>query len=253
MATYIFSGKGYKKFQREGVNYFSFRLESRALKPIVFKTQFQYNGSNYPTIVPYNTQIKQEKKDELLLFVKDWIEQCKSSFVKPPVLEECLENSFHEEGGIDTECFSLERDDYLYEFSWELREICIGSNKKVIFRWDLLSSETRPTAIELDDSTQPELHEPEKVFTIPNPASYPTQIPELTDIPLSDLSPFRLDSNHEKQREKYRKRIRDARIKAKLARYRAERLCAIYEERFGYWPSEDEDEAQTEVESDDSY
>jgi hypothetical protein len=98
------------------------------------------------------------------------------------------------------------------------------------------------------------LQEPEKVFTIPNPAYYPTQTPEeLTDIPLSDLSPFRLDANFEKQREKYRKRIRDARIKAKLARYRAERLCAIYEEKFGYWPSEDEDEAQTEVDSDNSY
>jgi len=70
---------------------------------------------------------------------------------------------------------------------------------------------------------------------------------------LSDISPFRLDVNFEKQREKYRKRIRDARIKAKLARYRAERLCAIYEDKFGYWPSEDEDEAQTEVESDNSY
>lgn len=251
MVTYTFE-KGYKKFQRDGVNYFSFRLTNNGFKPIVFKTQFQYNGSNYPTILPYNTQIKEEKKNEIVVFVKDWIEQCKSSFVKPPVLEECLENSFHEEGMFEVNDFYKAED--LCDFTWELYEICIGSNKKVIFRWNLVSSETRPTAIELDDSTQPELQEPEKVFTIPNPASYPTQIPEeLTDIPLSDLSPFRLDANFEKQREKYRKRIRDSRIKAKLARYRAERLCAIYEEKFGYWPSEDEDEAQTEVDSDNSY
>ena len=250
MMAYKFE-KGFKKVQRDGINYFSFRLLDSGYKPIVFKTQFQYNGSNYPTILPYNTQIKEEKNDELVVFIKDWIDQCKSSFVKPPVLEECLQNSFHEEGNVSVENYSHED---LCDFTWELYEISIGSNKKVIFRWNLISSETRPTAIELDDSTQPELQEPEKVFSILNPASYPAQIPEeLTDIPLSDISPFRLDVNFEKQREKYRKRIRDARIKAKLARYRAERLCAIYEDKFGYWPSEDEDEAQTEVESDNSY
>jgi len=252
--TYTFDKK-FKKVQREGINYFSFQCVDGI--PIKYNTQFQFNQEgnkyNYPTVVIYNEQIKEEKRYEITTFLKDWIEQCKSCFVKQPLLEECLQNSFHEDNMIyvKPEEYATET---LCNCNWELREISIGTNKKVFLRWDLVSCETRPTIIEFQDSTSPEMQEPEKVFTLPNPALYQNQGPEeLTDIPLSDISPFRLDANFEKQREKYRKRIRDARIKAKLARYRAERLCAIYEEKFGYWPSEDEDEAQTEVDSDNSY
>ena len=77
---------------------------------------------------------------------------------------------------------------------------------------------------------------------------------ELSDsaLPLSDLPALRLEVDiDEAQREKFRRRVRDARIRAKLARYRSERLALRYEERFGIYPDEDAEEAQTEAEKSD--
>jgi hypothetical protein len=77
---------------------------------------------------------------------------------------------------------------------------------------------------------------------------------ELNDatLPLSDSPALRLDADHDEvQREKFRRRVREARIRAKLARYRAERLAQRYEERFGIYPDEDAEEAQTEAEQSD--
>ena len=77
----------------------------------------------------------------------------------------------------------------------------------------------------------------------------------MNELPLSMSSnpPLRLDGDLsiDIQREKYRKRVRDARLRAKLARYRAERLEHRFFERFGVWPEEDADEAQTEAENSD--
>jgi hypothetical protein len=77
---------------------------------------------------------------------------------------------------------------------------------------------------------------------------------ELNDaaLPLSDSPALRLEADHDEvQREKFRRRVREARIRAKLARYRAERLAQRYEERFGIYPDEDAEEAQTEAEQSD--
>jgi len=60
-----------------------------------------------------------------------------------------------------------------------------------------------------------------------------------------------LDIDIDAQRDKLRRRIREARIRAKLALYRAERLAHKYEERYGIYPEHDEEEAQTEAEQSD--
>jgi hypothetical protein len=73
------------------------------------------------------------------------------------------------------------------------------------------------------------------------------EIPE-SSLPYSDIPALRLDDEFLAQREKYRRRVREARIRAKLARYRAERIAHRFEERFGMYPDEDEEEAQTEAE-----
>lgn len=73
------------------------------------------------------------------------------------------------------------------------------------------------------------------------------EIPE-SSLPYSDIPALRLDEEFLAQREKYRRRVREARIRAKLARYRAERIAHRFEERFGIYPDEDEEEAQTEAE-----
>jgi hypothetical protein len=78
-------------------------------------------------------------------------------------------------------------------------------------------------------------------------ADWLQEIPE-SMLPYSDVPALRLDEEFLAQREKYRKRVREARIRAKLARYRAERIAQRFEERFGVYPDEDEEEAQTEAE-----
>jgi hypothetical protein len=106
-----------------------------------------------------------------------------------------------------------------------------------------------------------DLQHPEKVYSI-TPSSPNTRlitangtwIPQEVDensIPLMDEPALRFDTFLDSQREKYRRRVREARIRAKLARYRAERLAMRYEERFGEYPEEDDEEAQTEAERSD--
>jgi hypothetical protein len=96
-----------------------------------------------------------------------------------------------------------------------------------------------------------ELQQPEKTYTITpstRQGDWIQEIPEL-QVPLSDGPALRLAGDEEDpQMIKYRRRVHEARIKAKLARYRAERLAQRFEERYGFYPSEDEDEAQTDAE-----
>jgi vacuolar-type H+-ATPase subunit H len=68
-------------------------------------------------------------------------------------------------------------------------------------------------------------------------------------VPYVDTTTLRLDSELELQKEKMRRKVRDARIRAKLSRYRAERIASKFEDKFGFYPEEDIEEAQTEVEN----
>jgi hypothetical protein len=73
----------------------------------------------------------------------------------------------------------------------------------------------------------------------------------LTTVPLAESPSLRLEFDYQAQKDKFRRRVREARIRAKLARYRAERLAQRYEARFGEFPDEDDEEAQTEIEKSD--
>jgi len=118
-----------------------------------------------------------------------------------------------------------------------------------------------PSPIDIGDDTDlilidesQEVQGPDRTYTVITGAR-PEQWTEVNELPLSMSSnpPLRLDGDLsiDIQREKYRKRVRDARLRAKLARYRAERLEHRFFERFGVWPEEDADEAQTEAENSD--
>jgi hypothetical protein len=73
-------------------------------------------------------------------------------------------------------------------------------------------------------------------------------IQDVSELPFSDRPALRLAVDQEASKEKLRRRVRDARLRAKLARYRAERLALLFQERFGFYPEENGEEVQTEYE-----
>ena len=102
---------------------------------------------------------------------------------------------------------------------------------------------------------EPELQQPEKTYTV---LSQPLRLNDETEwiqemadlhVPFADSTTLRLDPDVEVQKERFRRKVRDARIRAKLARYRAERMAVRYEEKYGAYPEEDLEEAQTEAET----
>ena len=195
---------------------------------------------------------------------KKWLMDCSGAFVKPPTLDECLANtvSILDSNAPIASLNSTEEDsDWIIQ--WIPTKIHIQIPKFEIYWapcYKLLYTripEMIPSNSSAKESSkvmeQIELQNPEKVYTITrlnNTAQQSEWPQELNDtvLPYSDLPPLRFDSSIEAQREKYRRRVRDARIRAKLARYRAERMAQRYEERYGIYPEEDEEEAQTEAE-----
>lgn len=203
-----------------------------------------------------------------------WLQDCSGAFVRPPTLTQCLGNTksiVDLSGG----CVTIEPDDE--DDDWQLlwvptRLTLRNQPRSFTLAWAPLyrKKATRiPSFAESRPSTPtPELNEIHEVQITthsahsahpeiqlehpsrPLPAHSDTDwLQELTDIPAPYVNSqtLRLQDPHQ---EKLRKRIRDARIRAKLARYRAERLAAHYERRYGEWPEEDAEEAETDVGSD---
>jgi hypothetical protein len=187
-----------------------------------------------------------------------WLRDCSCAFVKSPTIEQCLSNtvSILDSNAPIASLNPLEEDsDWILQWIPTKIRVCIPKFEiywapcyKVLHTRipDLVpSSSMTPEQIELQN--------PEKVYTITrlNTLNQQTdRLEELNDmsLPYSDLPPLRFDTSNEVQREKYRRRVRDARIRAKLAKYRAERMAQRYEERYGIYPEEDEEEGQTEAE-----
>lgn len=69
------------------------------------------------------------------------------------------------------------------------------------------------------------------------------------EFPLADGPALRLETELDQGQERFRRRIRDARLRAKLSKYRSEKLALQFQKKYGYYPVEDEEEAQTEYES----
>jgi hypothetical protein len=194
-----------------------------------------------------------------------WITDCSGAFVKSPTIEQCLANvtSLWDSNApiakVDT---SEQEDSWIY--MWTPTKIKVEmphfqiywapSYKSKLTRIPEMNEPETPTP----DYTDIMLDSPERTYSV---AADGTRVittrvalQELNDsaLPLSDSPALRLNMElstiEQAQREKFRRRVREARIRAKLARYRAERLAERFEERFGEYPEEDEEEAQTEVE-----
>lgn len=202
-----------------------------------------------------------------------WISDCSGAFVKPPTIEQCLGNVIIcLDSNADPAPMLSTEEDSDWVLQWIPTSVRVDQPKFEIHwapcyktpytaRIPELTDVGSPTAASaLIDDVQ--VQAPEKTYTIvqtANPRTFNGDsgwLHELNDmtLPLQDGPALRLntDLDMEEQREKYRRKVRDARLRAKLARYRAERMAKRFEDRFGVYPEEDEEEAQTEVDSDGS-
>jgi hypothetical protein len=188
---------------------------------------------------------------------EQWISDCSGAFVKPPTLERCLTNyEVVWDSNAPVATMTAEEEEESWILQWIPTRIKVDTSKFQIY-W-APSYKTKATRI-------PELAEQEENAANANddPPSSPNtrlitaevnlwpQEVKHDSLPILDEPALRFDTFLDTQREKYRRRVREARIRAKLARYRAERLAMRYEERFGEYPEEDDEEAQTEAERSD--
>jgi hypothetical protein len=188
-----------------------------------------------------------------------WLLDCSGCFVKSPTFEK-----FKYESQVISSSYEI-HDNLPVSHLYPVRIELDMPTFKIFWAISHRTSET-PTARDdkiMIDEDEPELQPEDHTYIQqPDGTRFITTkdgvrsewLQELNDasLPLSDSPALRLEVDHDEvQREKFRRRVREARIRAKLARYRAERLAQRYEERFGLYPDEDAEEAQTEAEQSD--
>ena len=197
-----------------------------------------------------------------------FMEECGKWFQKRPTLD-AFRNGLQQSIDTDALIVSLgpNEEDYDWKLLWIPTVIRVLGGKFTI-GWapcyklkQTKQSRLIPEQEDTESGFIPELQEPELSpslqegntrLILTNPSTtvrtdWLQEIPE-SMLPYSDIPALRLDDEFLAQREKYRRRVRESRIRAKLARYRAERIAQRFEERFGVYPDEDEEEAQTEAE-----
>ena len=186
-----------------------------------------------------------------------WTVDCSGAFVKPPTIEHLLtntENIVDSAASLATILSDEESKDWLLQ--WVPTKIKVDSPKFYMYWapcYKILNTRI-PEKIAIEMSPDVDVQNPEKtyIFTPGNTRLYNGEwLQEITDmpLPLSDSPALRLDIDMDVNREKMRRRVRDARLRAKLAKYRAERMARRFEERYGIYPEEDVEEAQTEAET----
>jgi hypothetical protein len=212
-------------------------------------------------------------KEMLQQVLQVWLDNCSSAFMSPPSLDRFLQMAESKADPEERVLFTTEEEqanvDWLIQ--WIPTRICLDRPKITVYWGPCYKSEiTRMIPTESDGVSVKEVVEEDEFALQGAEQPYTTQssttrlittqgsvrqaqsewAQELSDvaIPLSDAPALRLDIDFTVQREKARKRVREARIRAKLAKYRAERLAQRFEEKYGSWPEEDAEEAQTEVE-----
>ena len=178
-----------------------------------------------------------------------WISDCSGAFVKCPSIEQCLSNT---ESIIDTNASITtiypEEEDSSWTLQWAPTKIRVDMPNFKIY-WSPSYKIPFKSRISLDEEPVISLEKTIELQTQERPRT--DWLQEMADIhiPFVDSGTLRLESELEAQKEKHRRKVRDARIRAKLSKYRAEREAVRYEEKYGVYPEEDADEAQTDAES----
>ena len=192
---------------------------------------------------------------------EQWIQDCSGAFVHPPTVTQCLANvqCICDSNAPTATVLSTEEDkDWVLQ--WIPTKVKVDKPTFQIY-WAPLYKTLNTRIPELEEVSSkidefeeaPELQTPEKTYTILPPhaptrqADWLQEIPDL-QVPLSEGPALRLEGEVDPRMERARQRVREARIRAKLARYKADRLAQRFEDRYGFYPSEDDEEAETEAE-----
>jgi len=242
-----------------------------------FETLYKQTSATRNTVPPLavNGEVlysnDETKNDEILKVLPDetrnpevlkrvydaWIVDCSGAFVKPPTVENCLintENFLDSSASVANLLSNEESTDWLLQ--WVPTKIKVDSPKFHIY-WApcyKIVNTRIPEKIAIETIPDVDVQNPERTYTFTPGTTrlYNGEwLQEITDmpLPLSDSPALRLDIDMDVNREKMRRRVRDARLRAKLAKYRAERMAKRFEERYGIYPEEDVEEAQTEAET----
>lgn len=191
-----------------------------------------------------------------------WIQDCSGAFIKPPTIESCLAHTeviWDSNAPVATLAPTEEDSDWILQ--WVPTKVKVDTPTFQIY-WAPSYKTQHSSRIPFTDEmtlnrgisgTETIELQGSETNTRVIVTQIPSQLQELTDaaLPLSDSPTLRLNMEIDVAEDKYRRRVREARIRSKLAHYRAERLAHRFEERFGYYPEEDEEEAQTEAEQTD--
>jgi hypothetical protein len=178
-----------------------------------------------------------------------WISDCSGAFVRCPSIEQCLSKS---ESVIDINASIAtifpEEEESSWTLQWAPTRIKVDMPFFQIY-WSPSYKIPFKSRITLDEEIVSPQEKTIELQTQEKPRA--DWLQEMADlhVPFVDSGTLRLESEMEAQKEKHRRKVRDARIRAKLSKYRAEREAARYEEKYGIYPEEDADEAQTEAET----
>jgi hypothetical protein len=176
-----------------------------------------------------------------------WILDCSGNFVKCPTIEQCLSKS---ESIVDSNASIAsilpEEEESSWTLQWTPTKIRVDIPNFQIY-WAPMYKIPFKSRIIFEEEPIANMEKTIELQEKPRT----DWIQEMADlhIPFVDSATLRLESEIEVKKQKLRRRVRDARIRAKLSKYRAEREAALYEEKYGVYPEEDADEVQTEIES----
>jgi hypothetical protein len=182
--------------------------------------------------------------------VDSWYDNCKRVFIKPLNIENLYSKVVNI---VQTEypvaALSPEEEDQEWILLWVPIHIELRKTELLIL-W--APSHKKPGMSRINEDFEVQNPEEPQYRIIAN-AEYPATtdaswIQDISQLPLSDSPALRLEMDLDSAKERLRRRVRDSRLRAKLARYRAERLAQTFLERYGVYPEPDADEIETEYE-----
>lgn len=211
-----------------------------------FKTDTVYYeaGASMPAPVPPATTLVQEK------IVSAFLEATRKYFTSPLTAEKVLRHLRHsvQEGDLPTSTG-------WYDVVWAPAKMIVKTGEYELV-WRIASTtETNPmipsefTESKTPRPRSPDTPEQQEVRSI---QIHDSLIP-VGDLPLSDLPPLPFSTEEELDplKEDSKRKIREARLKAALARLKAQRMEQSYYERYGQPPEESENSSETSSDSED--
>jgi hypothetical protein len=212
-------------------------------------------SSNYP--VPSLDQVR-GKEDELIRFFIDHSKPFFASPIREPTLKKRIQHVFME-APLSPESMST-----WVRATWAPREMKVRKTEFLLGWAPVHLTQGEPhIAPDFLDSVTPRVQSPVhtpgdsiKQIHISNPIEYPQMgegLVAIGDLPLSDgVVDFGLSTESPEKAEE-RKRIREARLRASLAKLKAERLASRYYQRYGSPASNDSSElSESETSSESS-